>query len=416
MSHSLPSVSTFPPQESFWVAGRRGPLLAAFLLTEAGFMVWILLGTLSIHIARDLGLDAGEIGLMTGMPILTGTLLRLPVGMMADRLGPKKTGIAVMSLVLCAMCLFWLYVPMNFIILLVAGAFLGLAGTVFSVAIPLVSRHFPPELQGAALGVTAVAGAGTVVSALVGPMLADAFGWQKVFGWALVPTLLAMVVFWWLGEDHHLPPRTERTHVSGWQVLRYPESLWFSWFYAVTFGGFIGLTTSLVLFFHTQFQIEPATAGAMTACCVLGGALFRPVGGHLADRFGGIRTLQSAFLATIAAMALLVLMGQQPLFAWLGLLIAMSALGLGNGALFQLIPLRFPRRMGTVAGLVGTAGGIGGFLLAWGLGVLKQNTGEFKIGFLVLGALALLGLTGLVIVKQRWRTTWGAPSQTRGRV
>lgn len=416
MSHSVPSATTRSTQESFWSTGRRGPLLAAFLFTEAGFMVWILLGTLSIHIARDLGFDAGEIGLMTGLPILTGTLLRLPVGLMADRFGPRKTGIVVMSLVLYALCLLWLRVPMDPITLFVAGALLGLAGTVFSVTIPLVSRHFPPELQGTALGVTAVAGAGTVVSALAGPILADAFGWQRVFGWAIVPILLAMVVFLGFGEDHHTPPRSERAPLSGWQVLLYPESLWFSLFYAVTFGGFIGLTTSLVLFFHTQFQIEPAAAGMLTAFCILGGALFRPVGGYLADRFGGIRTLQSAFLATIAAMGALVLTGKQPLFAWLGLLVAMSALGLGNGAIFQLIPLRFPRRMGTVAGLVGTAGGIGGFLLAWGLGAIKQGTGAFTIGFLVLGALALLGLLGLVIVKQRWRTTWGAPSQTRGRV
>lgn len=415
MSHFVPSARIGFNQTSFWAVGRRGPLLAAFLFTEAGFMLWILLGTLSIHIARELGLDAGMIGLVTGIPILTGTLLRLPVGLMADRVGPRKTGVAVMSLVLCGLCLLWLPHAVNVVTLLVAGALLGLAGTAFSVSVPLVSQRFPPEQQGIALGLTSVAGAGSVVSAFVGPTLADALGWQAVFGWAIVPTLLAIAVFTRI-EEHHSTPRAERSPVSSWQILRYPESLWFSLFYAVTFGGFIGLTTSLVLFFHTQFQIAPASAGALTAVCILGGALFRPVGGYLADRFGGIRTLQGAFVATMAAMGVLVLAGKQPLFAVGGLFIAMSALGMGNGAIFQLIPLRFPRRMGTVTGLVGAAGGVGGFLLAWGLGAIRQGTGEFTIGFLLLGAFALLGVTGLVVVKQRWRTTWGAPSQTRGRV
>lgn len=400
---------------TFWSAGHHGVLIGAFLFTEAAFMVWVLFGVLSVHIASDLGLSAVETGFMISTPILTGTLLRLPVGVLVDRFGARRVGLAVLTLIALILLSIWQPLTQSSSILGHA-ALLGLAGVSFSIAIPLVSHHYPPEYQGMALGLTSVGGAGTVVTALFAPRLAEAYGWQSVFGLAILPVALTMVAFLILTRTAS-EPQTEPRHWAHYlQALRYGDSLWFAFFYAVTFGGFIGLVSSLVLFFYSQFQMTPTEAGELTAACILGGAFFRPVGGWMADRFGGIRTLQISFSLVAAAMILLAVSKAMVYPTFAALFAAMSGLGTGNGALFQLIPLRFPRRMGVITGLVGTAGGLGGFLLIWSLGSLHQWTEEHTAGFLALAVLSAVALVGLWSVKRQWRTTWGAPNRTRGRV
>ena len=228
--------------------------------------------------------------------------------------------------------------------------------------------------------------------------------------------LLTMGLFWFLNKDAADGPSVPRPWLHYLQAIRYGDSLWFSFFYAVTFGGYISLTASLVLYFHNRFQMPPTVAGELTALCIVGGALFRPAGGWLADRYGGIRTLQVSFIMVATAMVVLPLSISTVSMSVIALFIAMSGLGIGNGAIFQLIPLRFPRRMGVVTGLVGTAGGLGGFSLVWGFGLFQEWSGGHESGFVVLAALSGVALMGLWSVKRKWRTTWGAPFRTRGRV
>ena len=379
-------------------------------------MVWVLLGVLSVHIARDLAWTSSQMGFLAATPILAGSLLRLPVGVLVDRFGPRRVGMGVLTLVALALLSLWQQTLTNTLPLLINAILLGLSGTAFSIAIPLVSRHYPPEHQGMALGLTAVGGGGTVVTALLAPRLAESFGWQAVFGMCIPPVLLIMGLFWFLNRHE----TSERSASHPWphylQAIRYGDSLWFAFFYAVTFGGFISLTASLVLYFHSHFQMTPTLAGELTALCIVGGALFRPVGGWAADRFGGIRTLQTAFSLLALTMLVLALGSTTMDRAMMALFIAMSGLGIGNGAIFQLIPLRFPRRMGVVTGLVGTAGGLGGFALVWGFGLFHTWSGHYGPGFLILAALAGVALMGLWSVRKQWRTTWGSPSRTRGRV
>lgn len=399
-----------------WTLGEWKTLLVAFLFTEMAFMVWVLIGVLGVHIAQDLGLSPSEIGRLAAIPILVGALLRLPVGMMVDRFGPKWVGIGVLGLLSVALFAIWQQSVPGSNLIFVNAVLLGVAGVSFSIVMPLVSHNYPPEHQGVVLGLTAVGGVGTVVTALFAPRLADIVGWQTVFALFIPLVLLTMVLFLLLNKEKYQHSSKSRSWIQTIQALRYRDSAWFSFFYAVTFGGYIGLTASLILFFHAQFQISPTMAGELTAATIVGGALCRPVGGWMADRYGGIRTLQTTFVMVAGSMTILVLNESTIILAFAALFVGMSGLGAGNGAIFQLIPLRFPRQMGVVTGLVGTAGGIGGFLLVWGFGLFREWTGEHGSGFMVLAILSFIALLGLWSVKRKWRTTWGAPTQTRGRV
>ena len=187
-------------------------------------------------------------------------------------------------------------------------------------------------------------------------------------------------------------------------------------FYSVTFGGFVGLASSLTIYFHDQYGLTPQVAGYFTAACVFAGSLVRPIGGMVADRVGGIKTLTLMYL--LAATFLFIVSYGLPQ-AWMALTIfvcAMLALGTGNGAVFQLVPQRFRKEIGVMTGLVGMAGGIGGFYLASSMGFSKQFTGSYQLGFLIFSALAVVALLGLTSVKGRWRTTWGAANVTAAKI
>lgn len=401
---------------SFWKTGNRGTLFSAFLYTEVSFLVWIMLGPLSVYIAKELALNATQIGFLVAIPILAGTLLRLPVGLLVDHFGPKKVGLAVQILMLTAL-LGLGKIPITQISELYFWSFLlGLAGASFSVALPLVSGWYPPEHQGKALGITALGGSGSFLTALLAPYLAETYGWQTTFDFATIPVAIVLLCYQFLvTESHHRPPPQPLARY--FYVLRYGDTLWFCVFYAITFGGFVSLSSSLVVYFYEHFQLQPRLAGTLTAFCILGGALFRPLGGWLADHIGGILTLKIAFAMVTVTLLILGLVTPTPLtFALATLLLTMTMLGIGNGAVFQLISLRFFRQMGVVTGLAGTAGGLSGFLLATSFGFLREATGQYQTGFLLYASLSLLALIGLWSVKQRWRTTWGAPQVTSAKV
>jgi NNP family nitrate/nitrite transporter-like MFS transporter len=187
-------------------------------------------------------------------------------------------------------------------------------------------------------------------------------------------------------------------------------------FYSVTFGGFVGLASSLTIYFNTQYGLDAKMAGYFTAACVFAGSLVRPIGGNVADRIGGIKSLTVMYI--LAAIFLAIVSIGLP-EAWQALAIfvcAMLSLGMGNGAVFQLVPQRFRKEIGVMTGLVGMAGGVGGFYLASSLGYSKQVTGSYQAGFLIFAALAIAALAGLTAVKKRWRTTWGAPHLTAAKI
>ncbi len=399
----------------FWKAGHPPTLFAAFFYFDLSFMVWVMLGPLGIQIAQDLHLSAGQKGLMVATPVLAGALLRIVMGVLVDHLKPKLAGAIGQVIVIAALGFAWWFGIHSYQQILLLGGFLGFAGAAFAVALPLASRWYPPEHQGAALGIAGAGNSGTVLAALFAPTLALWYGWNNVFGLALIPLAIAFMVYLLFAKDAPECPQPKSLH-QYLAVLKDKDAWWFMFFYSVTFGGFVGLASSLSIYFHDQYGLSPVVAGYFTAACVFAGSLVRPVGGMVADRIGGIRSLLVMY-SIAAAMLFIVSFGFSQ--AWMALMVfvvAMLALGMGNGAVFQLVPQRFRKEIGVMTGLVGMAGGVGGFYLASSLGYVKQFTGSYQDGFIVFAALAVLALIGLASVKTRWRTTWGAAHLTAAKI
>ena len=396
--------------KSFWQSGHRPTLFAAFLYFDVAFMVWVMLGPLAPIISKDLGLDAAQKGLMVAIPTLAGAVLRLVNGLLVDRVGPKTTGAMGQMIVIVGLAIAWYFGISSYEGVLAVGVILGFAGASFAVALPLASRWYPPEHQGKAMGIAGMGNSGTVFASLFAALLAAQFGWNNVFGLALIPLVAVFVFYLFAAKDSPEQPAPKPLSAYA-EVLKEADAWWFMLFYFVTFGGFVGLSSSLPTYYTDGFGLTPVVAGYCTAAAVFMGSLVRPIGGALADRFGGIRTLTLVY--SLAAVVLVAIaMSAHSLYLTFGLfLLVMGALGVGNGAVFQLVPQRFRKEIGVMTGLVGFGGGVGGFYLASSLGFAKKLTGSPSLGFLIFAGLAVMALLGLSVVKTRWRTTWGAAVQ-----
>lgn len=400
---------------SFLKAGHTPSLVAAFLYFDVSFMVWVLMGPLAVQISKDLGLDAAQKGLMVAIPVLAGAILRVVNGVAVDYLKPKLTGAICQAIVILGLLVAWYFGIHTYGQTLLVGIVLGLAGASFAIALPLASRWYPPEHQGTALGIAGAGNSGTVFASLFAPGLAVAFGWTNVFGLVALPLVIVLAAYLVLAKDSPdcPPPKSLASYFS---VLRIGDAWWFMFFYSVTFGGFVGLASSLSIYFNDQYGLSPVVAGYCTAACVFAGSLVRPIGGAVADKIGGIKSLSVMYMIATCAFAI-VSFGLPA--AWMALavfVLGMLALGMGNGAVFQLVPQRFRKEIGVMTGIVGMTGGLGGFYLASSLGYSKQLTGSYQTGFLVFAGLAFVALLGLSGVKRRWRTTWGAASISAARV
>jgi NNP family nitrate/nitrite transporter-like MFS transporter len=389
----------------FLKAGHLPTLLAALLYFDFSFMVWVLLGPLGVAIARDLHLSPAQKGFMVAVPVLAGALLRVVLGVLVDRYSARRVGIAAQTVVIAGLLAAWAIGLDSLPQVMLLGIVLGLAGASFAVALPIASAWYPPEHQGTALGLAGAGNSGTVLAALLAPGLAVAFGWINVIGLAAIPLAAALAVFVVFAKDSPNAPAPKPLVAYG-RLLRNPATWWFMFFYGVTFGGFVGLASSLTIYFNDQFGVSPVAAGYCTAAVVFAGSLVRPVGGAIADRIGGVRALTAMYaVATCAFLAIGT--GLHSIYLAVPVfIVGMLALGMGNGSVFQLVPQRFPRDMGVMTGLIGMAGGIGGFYLASSLGASRQLTGGYGVGFLAFALLALVALAALSVVSRRWRTTW----------
>lgn len=418
----------------FRQAGHWPTLLCAFLYFDVSFMVWVVLGPLSLYLTHDLGLTVEDKFHVVAIPILFGAAFRIPLGMLADHVGPKRAGQFGQLAVILGLVYAWLFGLHSKFEVELLGMILGVAGASFAVALPQASRWYPPKFQGVVMGIAGAGNMGVVLDSLLVPWFAEQFGWQAVFGILLIPLVVVLLFYTRFAKDapDKRAPVTLANYAS---VLRDQDTWWFMFFYFITFGGFVGLGSALPLYFTTWYHASGIAAGLMVALVVFAGSMARPLGGWLADRVGGIRTLQLLFVVVLSAYATMAFLPQGPApvtvsvakvtgwdfvqlpgIAWGAMavfFVGAMALGMGNGSVFQLVPLRFRHEIGVMTGLVGASGGIGGFVLAKTLGLSQGLTGGFTTGFLVFAGLATLGLVGLALVKTRWRTTWGAVSGAR---
>jgi MFS transporter, NNP family, nitrate/nitrite transporter len=392
-------------------SGHWPTLLTAFLYFDFSFMVWTVLGPLGAQIGESLNLSPEQKGLMVALPILSGAFLRIALGLLVDRIGAKNTGVIAQLIVIAGLASGWLFGLPTYHATLLLGMVLGFAGASFAVALPQAGRWYPPNMQGVVMGLAGAGNIGVVLDSLAAPRLAAAYGWKSVFGFALIPAVFVLAIYTLFSREAKVEVKRKRM-VDYVTLLKDKDAHWFCFYYTVSFGGFVGLASSYVIYFKSEYGLTPVQAGDFAALCTFVGAMLRPIGGGLADRVGGIRSLYIFY--AIAGLALVASTFAHHLgFNVAAFLIASGALGMANGAVFQLLPQRFGKDIGVMTGLVGCGGGVGGFYLASSLGLAKGLTGSYASGFLVFAALCLLAICGLSLVKTRWRTTWGALASAR---
>ena len=391
-------------------AGHTPTLLASFLYFDVSFMVWVILGPLGPFIGDALKLTATQKGFLIALPLLAGSFFRPIMGLLADRIGGRNTGLIGLTLTLIPLILGWQFATTLTHFHLV-GLMLGVAGASFAVALPLASRWYPPEYQGMVMGIAGAGNSGTLLATLFAPRIATALGFHSVFAIALIPVCLVLAAFALLAKDS-----PKHVKVSGWsdyaEVLREKDTGWFCMMYCITFGTFVGLASFLTVFFHDQYGLTKVAAGDFTTFAVLSGSFLRPVGGMISDRIGGYKLL----LALMAGISVcLGAIGFVPPvnMALLLLILAMGMLGMGNGAVFQMLPQRFPTRVGILTGIVGAAGGVGGFLLPSMLGAIKDRTGQYGVGFGICAFTIVAGALVLLHLGHGWLASWGAKPADR---
>jgi MFS transporter, NNP family, nitrate/nitrite transporter len=373
-------------------------------------MVWVILGPLGPFIGEALKLTATQKGLLTAIPLLGGSFCRPILGWSTERFGGRRTGLVGMALTLIPLFIGWKLAG-TLPTFLGVGLLLGIAGASFAAALPLASGWYPPEHQGLAMGIAGAGNSGTLLATLFAPRLAQTFGWHNVFAFAGIPILVVWVLFFFLAKDAPVA-RKVKSWADYVSVLKIHDTWWFCLLYCLTFGGFSGLVSYLSIFFHDQYHLTKVQSGDLTTFVVIFGSFLRPVGGVLSDRLGGYRML--LFLLSGACLSLGLIAMLPPVAIAVALLaVAMTMLGMGNGSVFQLVPQRFADRVGIMTGLVGAAGGFGGFLLPSLLGSTKDATGTFGTGFLILAAAFLSGAMALLYLRKVWVRTWPADAAQR---
>ena len=416
--------------------GHWPTLLAAFLYFDFSFMVWTMLGPLATEISESLAkhgfiLNADQKATLLAIPILSGALLRIVLGFGVDKFGPKKTALTAQAIVIASLMFAYLQgEAITYGQLLFVAFGLGFAGASFAVALPQAGQWYPPKLQGVVLGIAGAGNIGVVLDFLFAPKIAEFWGWQAVFLVGGVLSAIIWVAYLFMAKDAPASvykPNPKKLRDYG-KLLKDKDTWWFNLFYAVSFGGFVGFAGYMKVYLMNTYEPQMAAlgldwlnesnvkvmAGYFGALCIFAGAVLRPVGGGIADKMGGVKSLY-IFFGSVTVLAIVNALVTLPFWAAiLVLFLIMANLGMANGAVFQLVPQRFGRDIGIMTGIIGAAGGLGGTALIKTLGWSKGAFDGYSAGFLIFAGVVLVAITGISLVKTRWRTTWGL--QAGGRI
>jgi MFS transporter, NNP family, nitrate/nitrite transporter len=394
----------------FFKSGHTPTLVAAFLYFDVSFMVWVMLGPLAPFLSEMLKLTPYQKGLLTAIPLLGGALFRPVLGFLGERIGERRTGLLGLAFTLLPLILGWRFAHTagQFYFL---GLLLGIAGASFAVALPIAGRWYPPQYQGLVMGIAGAGNSGTLMATLLAPRLAQKFGWANTFALAMFPVMVVLVLFALLARDspHRSAPPQWKAIAA---ILREPDTAWFCFFYSFTFGGFVGMASFLSTFFHDQYGLSKVRAGDFATVVVLAGSFLRPLGGWLSDKIGGYRLLLLLLAGVAGCLGGVGTIPVLPLEVGL-LFLSLGMMGMGNGAVFQLLPQRFPERVGLLTGLVGAAGGLGGFFLPFILGAIRQRTGQYSGGLFLFAGAFLAAALILLQLGTKWRASWQEESVER---
>ena len=439
-------------------SGNWKALLACFLYFDTGFTAWVMFGPLAPFISKQIELSPTQAGFLVAVPVLAAAIVRVTFGNLFQSVNGR--GLALLGIALSAIPAVVLLMPMvpSYTLLLVLGVFLGVGGASFAIALPMAGSSYPPRVQGLVLGLAAAGNIGAVLDGFVFPGLASRYGWQHAT-LAVLPLLAlsAVAVLLW-AEDRSAKSGSAVRAFAGLglsiaglivlvllvnaeafgkgktgqlllpalgsllalavlprkylAVLRERDTWVMMLVYSITFGGFVGMSSYVSLLLTTQYRISKLDAGFLMALLSLTGAMVRPIGGLIADRLSGVRVLFTLLIA-IAACNFAFAAAMPSLAGGVGLLLALYlCFGLGNGATFQLVPHRWKGKTGVMTGIIGAAGGIGGFYLPVIMSMAREGTGSYQPGFATFGVIAALAFLILATLKRQW-LVWALPSETQ---
>ncbi|WP_459503259.1 nitrate/nitrite transporter [Bacillus sp. C1] len=350
-----------------------------------GFMVWVILSSLMPFIKVDIALTVGQISLVTAVPVILGSVLRIPIGYWTNRYGARK--LFFISFIILLFPVFYISIANSMMDLIIGGLFAGIGGAVFSVGVTSLPKYYPKERHGFVNGIYGAGNAGTAVTSFLAPVIATSFGWRATVQSFLILLAIFALLNFLLGD------RNERkVHTPLMEQLKgvyKNEKLWFLCiFYFLTFGSFVAFTVYLPNFLVSHFGLEKVDAGMRTAGFIVLATIMRPIGGWLGDKFNPFKILIFVFIGLTLSGIILSFTPSMNVYTFGCLLVAFCA-GIGNGTIFKLVPMYFSEQAGVVNGLVAALGGLGGFFPPLILTLLFQLTGHYAIGFMALSEVAI---------------------------
>lgn len=351
----------------------------------AGFMVWVLISSLMPHIKQDIALTDSEVSLVTAIPVILGSLLRIPLGYYTNRFGARIT--FMISFLLLLFPVFWISTADSLFDLILGGFFLGIGGAVFSIGVTSLPKYYPKEKHGFVNGIYGAGNVGTAITTFAAPVVAKTAGWENTVRMYIVLVAVFALLNFILGDRKETKVTVSVTEQM--KAVYRNQTLWFlSLFYFITFGSFVAFTIYLPNFLVNHFGLDPVDSGLRTAGFIAVATFLRPVGGWLVDKFNPLKLLMYVFAGCTLSGILLAFSPSLGLYGFGVLTVAVCA-GLGNGIIFKLVPLYFSNQAGIVNGIVSAMGGLGGFFPPLILSSVFQATGHYAIGFMALSEAAL---------------------------
>lgn len=393
-------------------SGDVSTVFSSFVYLCVSFMAWVSLSPLMIYITRDIDISVEAKLRLSALAVVSGSLLRIPAGMIADIIGAKATGIVAQSIALITITTVYFIGLKDSRDIFIFALCLGFSGTSFAIALPQASRWYAPEHQGLVLGIVGAGNMGVALNALCAPYIAQQYGWQAAYGIlavAMAGTLIIYIIF-----SRDAPIAVGCTNLNDYTgIITSNHGRLYMFLYFITFGGFVGLSASIPTLFNSQYHINGVASGMLAAIAVFIGSIARPIGGYLADKQGA-KELMNRLLLLISLVYMLlaaincntpiglgeikssILISMLPILSAVLFSVCSFLLGIGNGVIFQQIGKIFALNIGAATGIIGAAGGVGGFFLAEVLARSREETGNYFYGYT---SLCLLAAAGLLCLK-----------------
>ncbi|MGH1287830.1 nitrate/nitrite transporter [Bacillus toyonensis] len=357
-----------------------------------GFMVWVLISSLMPNIKKDIALSDNEIALITAIPVILGSLMRILLGHWTNRFGARLN--FVISFLILLFPVFYISIANSIVDLVIGGLVLGIGGATFSIGVTSLPKYYPKERHGFINGIYGAGNIGTAITSFAAPLLANSIGWVTTVRLFIIPLLIFVILNFFLGDP--LEPRDNNSLRKQIKAVYRNEKLWFlSFFYFITFGSFIAFTVYLPIFLVSNFHLTPVDAGIRTAIFITIATFLRPIGGLLGDKFNPLLILLFVF-SGLTFSGILLSFSPTIMLYTIGCLIVAFCSGIGNGVIFKLVPYYFSKQIGIANGIVSAMGGIGGFFPPLILSLVVNITGHYAIGFMALSQFSLVSFVIIV--------------------